>query len=151
MRVLIVAALAALALLLPETAAFAQSDGTPASSGWFDSYKRSDNQRAIDTRQAEDMQRVKDGGFGPSTSTTNVQGDLNQYVNNSGPQNTSTAYNSVNSSSTTVGVGDNSPGVLVTVDTGQTVTGDTTQNANADSNIGSATTNCGGNGSCATN
>ena len=137
---------AAFLVALPSVAS-AQSAGRPASSNWFDGYGRSASDRLLDLQAAEAERRAREGGYGPAESNTTVNGDVNNYTTNNGPQNTSTAYNSVNSNSTTTNA--SGTGIDIMVSTGQT-SGTATQNADAKSLIGTATTTttCGGNNSC---
>jgi len=135
-----------LALSVP-TAAFAQSTGKTAASGWNDGYGRTDNAAAIANAQAVEQYQARHGGYGPSTSNTTVQGDVVNNTVNNGPVNSSTAYNSVNSSQTTsTASGSN---IAIEIHTGQT-SGTTTQDADAISHVGVANTSttCGGNNSC---
>lgn len=122
------------------TAANAQSSGgRTAASTWNDSWSPPDaSQQAINLAIAEDMLRSRQGGFGPSTSTTNVAGDVNSYTTNNGPTSSSTAYNSVQSNSTTATM--KGSGLSLTISSGQTITGNVDQDANAKVGIGSVTT-----------
>lgn len=120
-------------------AAYAQSRGQTAASTWNDSWAQPDaNQQAINLAIAEDVLRSHQGGFGPANVTTNVAGDVNSYTMNNGPVTSSTAYNSVQSNSTTSTL--NGTGLSLTVSTGQTINGNVDQNANAKVGIGSVTT-----------
>jgi len=140
-RTLYFAALGAGLLLFSAGAADAQSShGRSAASTWNDSWAPADaNQQAINLAIAEDQQRARHGGFGPATSNTYVNGDVNSYTTNNGPVTSSSAYNSVQSSQTTTTM--KGSGLSLTVSTGQTMNGNATQDADARVGIGSVTNN----------
>lgn len=110
-------ALLAVLSALCAPAAYAQSRTAP--SAWNDPYAgRTENQQAIDLAIAEAQRREREGGYGPSTSTTNI----GTYTSNStynGAVSTSGSTNIVNSNSTSSTV-TGSSGVTLTVSTGQT-------------------------------
>lgn len=109
------------------SAAAANAQSRTAPSAWNDPYSgRTENQQAIDLAIAEAQRREREGGYGPSSSTTNI-GTYTSNTTNNGPVSTSGSTNIVNSNSTSSTV-TGSTGITLTVTTGQTA-GPSTQGA----------------------
>lgn len=116
----------ALAVALPVSA-------EPATAGWFDSYGKNANERAVALQAAIAQQQAREGGYGPGSSYTTINGDYNQYQTYNGSVTSSSASNSVNSNSTSVQV--NGSNVVIDVAT-QQGSGNSSQGASSTSGTG---------------